>query len=87
MQTVPIDDKIPSPDVRINWKAYQPVEILTEPADAIMSLADLSKEALTCLGNYYKVSNNLIGQPSNLYFQIYYQHTETDTSLFTNTTD
>lgn len=87
VQTVPIDDKIPSPDVRINWKAYQPVEILTEPADAIMSLADLSKEALTCLGNYYKVSNNLIGQPSNLYFQIYYQHTETDTSLFTNIPD
>lgn len=78
------DNASTAKDYKVNWRAYDVDHVLSEPGDAYTSLLDLSREVLECLSEYYKVYNRMIGQPTNLYFQIYYQNDRSTDYLYTN---
>lgn len=71
----------------INWKAYNPDEKYSEPGDAYASLESLSKEVLHLLGEYYKIQNNYVAKPSNLYFRVFYMDDSLQDNLYTNAGD
>lgn len=80
--------KTPSPENSatplVNWKVYNPDEQYSEPGDAFASKETLSKEVLTLLGEYYRIQNNYVEKPSNLYFQVLYKDNTTQDNLYTN---
>lgn len=83
---VPVEDNS-EVNIRVNWKAYKPNEHYSGPGDIFSTMDSLSKETLTCLGDYYKVVQFMMEQPSNIYFQIRYQRSDTEASVYTNAPD
>lgn len=71
-------------NVKVNWKAYRPAENLSGPGEAFITVENLAAETLTCLGDYYKVVKFMIEKPSNIYFQICYRRSLTESSVYTN---
>ncbi len=77
----------------IEWKAYDPDEIYTEPGDAFSTVEDLSVQVLNVLAEYYHIRYNYIDQPSNLYFRVSYLDDAADGSgeaarkIYTNAPD
>ena len=84
---VPVENNNTEINVKVNWKAYSPVENLSGPGDVFSTVEDLAKETLSCLGDYYKVVNFMIERPSNIYFQIRYKRSLTESSVYTNAAD
>lgn len=84
---VPVENNNAEINVKVNWKAYSPVENLSGPGDVFSTVEDLAKETLSCLGDYYKVVNFMIERPSNIYFQIRYKRSLTESSVYTNAAD
>lgn len=81
---------VPAEDVAtplINWKVYNPDEKYSEPGDAYASLESLSKEVLTLLGEYYRIENNYVSKPSNLYFQVFYMDDSNEGNLYSNASE
>ncbi len=74
-------------DQRVNWRAYNPNMVLSEPGDAFTSLLELSQEVLSCLSEYYIVNYRMMANPSNLYFLISYTDDNELVSLYTNAGD
>ncbi len=68
----------------IEWKAYDPNEIYREPGDAFATIEELSVQVLNILGEYYRIRDNFIDQPSNLYFHISYFDDEDKEHIYTN---
>lgn len=68
----------------IEWKAYNPNEVYKEPGDAFATLEDLSVQVLTVLGEYYRIRDNFIDQPSNLYFRVSYFDDQAQEHIYTN---
>lgn len=71
----------------VNWKAYNPDEQYSEPGDAYASVENLSVEVLTLLGEYYRIQNNYVARPSNLYFRVFYMDDSHQDNLYTNAGD
>lgn len=71
----------------VNWKAYKPNEVYSEPGDAYASLEELSYEILSYLGDYYSTRNNLILKDSNLRFTVSYSRSEDEQDIYTNAPD
>lgn len=71
----------------VNWKAYNPDEVYTEPGDQFASLEKLSKEVLTLMGEYYQIQYNYIDKPSNLYFRVSYMDDNSQEFVYTNSTE
>lgn len=84
---VPVENNNTEINVKVNWKAYSPIENLSGPGDVFSTVEDLAIETLTCLGDYYKVEKFMIEQPSNIYFQICYRRSQTESSIYTNAPD
>ena len=84
---VPVENNNAEINVKVNWKAYSPVENLSGPGDVFSTVEDLAKETLSCLGDYYKLVNFTIQRPSNIYFQIRYKRSLTESSVYTNAAD
>ncbi len=74
-------------DQLVNWRAYPTEREITEPGDAYTSLLELAREVLSCLGSYYKVTYNMIDNPSNYCFQIVYYDEDEDIMSYTNCPD
>ncbi|MEY8339425.1 HAMP domain-containing sensor histidine kinase [Lachnospiraceae bacterium 62-35] len=85
--SVPVEDTNSIVNVRVNWKAYKPTEYYSGPGDMFSTMDDLSKETLSCLGDYYKVVKSMINQPSNIYFQVSYRRSLEEVRLYTNAPD
>ena len=70
----------------VEWKTYDPYMALTysEPGDAYQTREELSLEVLSLLADYYRIQNNYIARPSNLYFQVSYMDGEGHQHLYTN---
>ncbi|MFR5601835.1 MAG: histidine kinase dimerization/phospho-acceptor domain-containing protein, partial [Lachnospiraceae bacterium] len=68
----------------INWKAYKPNEVYSEPGDAYASLEDLSFEVLSYLGDYYSTRDTLVRDASNLSFIVSYSRSAEDRDVYTN---
>ena len=66
------DNAATSKDYKINWRAYMTDWQMTEPGDAYISLLELSREVLSCLGAYYKIHYRMLANPSNFYFRVAY---------------
>ena len=77
------DDDLPL----IEWKAYDPNEVYSEPGDQYASLEDLSVQVLEVLGDYYQIRNNYINQPSNLHFRVSYRNQSGQENVYTNSND
>lgn len=71
----------------VDWRVYMPSDNYSEPGDAYSTLEGLSLEIMTRLGSYLSTYNNLIAQPSNLIFQVCYNRSESDQSMYTNAPD
>lgn len=74
-------------DYKVNWRAYDPHRVITEPGDAYSSLLNLSREVLECLGEYYTVYYRLMATPANLYFKIQYDQDTGAPMTYTNAAD
>ena len=71
----------------VDWRVYMPSDDFSEPGDAYSTLEDLSLEILNRLGSYLSTYNNLIAAPSNLVFQVCYNRSDEEQSLYTNAPD
>ncbi len=78
------DNASTSKNQRVNWRAYNPHPVLTEPGDEYASLLDLAKEVLDCLSEYYTVTYRLMSSPTNLYFTVIYSNDGEIQSLYSN---
>lgn len=78
------DNASSSKNQRVNWRAYNPHPVLTEPGDEYASLLDLAKEVLDCLSEYYTVTYRLMSSPTNLYFTVIYSDDGDIQSLYSN---
>ena len=78
------DNASTSKNQRVNWRAYNPHPVLTEPGDEYASLLDLAKEVLDCLSEYYTVTYRLMSSPTNLYFTVIYSNVGEIQSLYSN---
>lgn len=58
--------------IRVEYRAYAPDLIYTEPGDPYTSMYELSREVLSHLGNYYGFFYKFIHNPSNLKFRVVY---------------
>lgn len=81
------DNASSSRNQRVNWRAYNPHPVLTEPGDEYASLLDLSKEVLDCLSEYYTVTYRLLSSPTNLYFTVQYVDAGEVLSQYSNAGD
>lgn len=70
--------------VRVDYRAYEPDFIASEPGESFTSLNELSYEVLTHLGNYYAFYYRFIQNPTNLKFEILYQNSENEFKLYSN---
>lgn len=77
-------DSNPTSNPLIEWKAYNPNEVYREPGDAFATIEELSVQVLEVLGEYYRIRENFIDQPSNLYFRVSYFDDEEEEHLYTN---
>lgn len=68
----------------VEWKAYNPNEVYKEPGDAFATLEELSVQVLNILGEYYRIRDNFIDQPSNLYFRVSYFDNSSVEHIYTN---
>ncbi|WP_394523969.1 sensor histidine kinase [Lacrimispora sp. JR3] len=75
-----------NPDVRVDYRAYEPDFEATEPGESFLTMDQLSYEVLSHLGNYYSFYYRFIQNPSNLKFEILYQNTKDDYKLYRNVT-
>ena len=82
-----ISNDIPEPEVYVLWRAYAADDQYTEPGDAYSTLKQLSLDTLNCLSYYYHSYERFFNQPTNLYFQIFYQDTTSDHRLYSNAPD
>lgn len=73
-----------NPDIRVDYRAYEPDFEATEPGESFLTMDQLSYEVLTHLGNYYSFYYRFIQNPSNLKFEILYQNTKDDFKLYRN---
>lgn len=73
--------------ITVNWKLYAKQPILDEPSDAFTTLEDISLEVLELLADYMKLRDRLIDKPSNLRFQIIYNHQSANPLIYTNCPD
>ncbi len=71
----------------IEWKAYDPNEVYTEPGDAFATIEELSVQVLNVLGEYYRIRENFIDQPSNLYFRVSYFDDSAEEHVYTNASE
>ncbi len=71
----------------VDWRVYMPSDSYSEPGDAYSTLEGLSLEIMTRLGSYLSTYNNLIAKPSNLVFQVCYNRSNAERSMYTNAPD
>lgn len=71
----------------VDWRVYMPSDSYSEPGDAYSTLEGLSLEIMTRLGSYLSTYNNLIARPSNLVFQVCYNRSNAERSMYTNAPD
>ncbi len=71
-------------NVRVDYRAYEPDFVATEPGQAFLTMDQLSYEVLTHLGNYYSFYYRFIQNPSNLKFEVRYQNSQKEYKLYRN---
>jgi len=78
---------VPDQEVYVTWRAYAQNEQYAEPGDAYSTLKELALDTLNCLSHYYTSYERFFNHPTNLYFQIYYQDTTAEHTLYSNAPD
>ncbi len=71
-------------NVRVDYRAYEPDFVATEPGQAFVTMDQLSYEVLTHLGNYYSFYYRFIQNPSNLKFEVRYQNSQNEYKQYRN---
>lgn len=81
------DDASTTKDYKVHWRAYDAERQAEGPGEAYSSLLELSTEVLNCLSEYYTAYYGFIANPTNLYFQIVYESTDTQRMIYSNASD
>jgi signal transduction histidine kinase len=71
-------------NVRVDYRAYEPDFVATEPGQAFVTMDQLSYEVLTHLGNYYSFYYRFIQNPSNLKFEVRYEKSQNEYKQYRN---
>lgn len=71
--------------IRINWRAYDPDHQDSEPGESYTSMAELAKEVLGHVGNYYAFHYKFIQNPSNLKFRVSFKDDAEPPRIYSNT--
>lgn len=72
-------------DIRVDWRSYDPDHQDSEPGESYTTMAELAKEVLAHVGNYYAFHYKFIQNPSNLKFRVSFKGDSEAPKLYNNT--